>query len=197
MPRAFQCSMARRGCRRSVRPTISSKLRKPRPAISSRTSSATNIMKFTTCAGSPVNFSRNSGSWVATPTGQVLRWHTRIMMQPITMIGAVAKPNSSAPRRAAITTSRPVFNWPSASTTMRLRRSFNSRVWWVSAMPSSQGRPACLMLDTGDAPVPPSLPLISTTSAWALATPAATVPTPTSDTSLTLMRASLLAFLRS
>jgi hypothetical protein len=38
---------------------------------------------------------------------------------------------------------------------------------------------------------------MSTTSAWALATPAAIVPTPTSATSLTLMRASRLAFFRS
>ncbi len=36
-------------------------------------------------------------SWVATPTGQVLRWHLRIMMQPAAINGAVAKPNSSAP----------------------------------------------------------------------------------------------------
>jgi hypothetical protein len=38
---------------------------------------------------------------------------------------------------------------------------------------------------SGDAPVPPSWPEISTTSACALATPAATVPTPTSATSFT------------
>ena len=31
------------------------------------------------------------------PTGQVLRWHFRIMMQPSTISGAVAKPYSSAP----------------------------------------------------------------------------------------------------
>ena len=34
------------------------------------------------------------------PTGQVLRWQTRIMMQPMTTSGAVAKPNSSAPSSA-------------------------------------------------------------------------------------------------
>jgi hypothetical protein len=39
-------------------------------------------MKFTTCSGLPLNFSRSCGSCVATPTGQVLRWQTRIMMQP-------------------------------------------------------------------------------------------------------------------
>ena len=57
--------------------------------------------------------------------------------------------------------------------------------------------PACLIEVSGDAPVPPSWPEISTTSAWALATPAATVPTPTSATSLTLIRAFSLAIFRS
>ena len=38
----------------------------------------------------------------------------RICVQPETTSGAVAKPNSSAPRRQAITTSRPVFICPSA-----------------------------------------------------------------------------------
>ena len=33
------------------------------------------------------------------PTGQVLRWHFRIMMQPSTISGAVANPNSSAPSK--------------------------------------------------------------------------------------------------
>ncbi len=35
-----------------------------------------------TCSGVPVNRLRSTGSCVATPTGQVLRWHLRIMMQP-------------------------------------------------------------------------------------------------------------------
>jgi len=38
------------------------------------------------------------------------------------------------------------------------------------------------------------MPLISTTSAWGLATPAATTPTPTSATSLTEMRAFGMTF---
>ena len=46
-----------------------------------------------------------------------------------------------------------------------------SRTWFVSAMPSSQGSPACLIDESGEAPVPPSWPLIRMTSAWALATP--------------------------
>ena len=57
--------------------------------------------------------------------------------------------------------------------------------------------PLCLIAVSGDAPVPPSWPEISTTSACALATPAAIVPTPTSATSFTWMRASGLAFFRS
>ena len=47
------------------------------------------------------------------PTGQVFRWQTRIMMQPVAISGAVEIPTSSAPRRAATTTSRPVRIWPS------------------------------------------------------------------------------------
>ena len=64
-------------------------------------------------------------------------------------------------------------------------------------MPSSQGKPACLMLVSGEAPVPPESPEMMMCSACALATPAATVPTPTSETSLTLIRADELAFFRS
>ena len=47
-----------------------------------------------------MNRLRSSGFWVATPTGQVSRWQTRIMTQPCTTSGAVAKPNSSAPSSA-------------------------------------------------------------------------------------------------
>ena len=64
-----------------------------------------------------MKFLRSSGFCVATPTGQVSRWQTRIIVQPSVTSGAVAKPNSSAPNRAAITTSRPVRSWPSVSST--------------------------------------------------------------------------------
>jgi len=53
------------------------------------------------------------------------------------------------------------------------------------------------MLVSGEAPVPPESPETVMCSACALATPAATVPTPTSETSLTLTRADGLAFFRS
>ena len=55
--------------------------------------------KLTTCSGSPANFLRSSGSCVATPTGQVFRWHTRIMMQPSATSGAVAKPILLGPQQ--------------------------------------------------------------------------------------------------
>ena len=58
------------------------------------------------------------------PTGQVFRWHFLIMIQPREINGAVAKPNSSAPSNAAITTSLPVFNPPSVCSITLLLRPF-------------------------------------------------------------------------
>ena len=129
--------------------------------------------------------------------GQVSRLHTRIMTQPRVTRGAVAKPNSSAPSMQAMATSRPVMSLPSVSSTTRERSPLRSRVWWASASPSSQGRPAWWMEVRGAAPVPPSWPEMRITWAPALATPAAMVPTPASLTSLTLIRARRLAHFRS
>ena len=111
----------------------------------SRTSSATKKKKLMACSGWPLNLARSTGSCVATPTGQVLRWHLRIMMQPSAISGAVEKPNSSAPSSAPITTSRPVRTPPSTCTAMRPRSRLPTSVWCVSASPISQGVPACLM----------------------------------------------------
>ena len=150
----------------------------------SRTSSAMKRKKLTTNSGLPVNFLRSSGSCVATPTGQVFRWQTRIMMQPDTTSGAVAKPNSSAPISAAMTTSRPVFSCPSTCTTMRSRRLVQHQHLLRFGEAELPRHAAVLDQVSGDAPVPPSWPEISTTSACALATPAATVPTPASGDQL-------------
>src|SRR5881409_1352024 len=119
------------------------------------------------------------------------------MMQPAAISGAVAKPNSSAPSIAPITTSRPVRSPPSTCTAMRPRNPLRTNVCWVSASPISQGEPAWVSEVSGLAPVPPSNPAIVTWSERALLTPAATVPTPTSETSFTEMRARGLAFFRS
>ena len=108
---------------------------------------------------------RSSGSWVAMPTGQVLRWHTRIMMQP--MHHERRRWRTRTPRppsSAAITTSRPVFIWPSTWTMIRSRSLFITSTCCVSASPSSHGMPPCLIDVSGSAPVPPSWPEISTTS---------------------------------
>ena len=81
-------------------------------------------IKFTTYSGLPVNRFRSCGFWVATPTGQVSRLQTRIITHPIVTRGAVAKPNSSAPRIAAMATSRPLISLPSVSIRTRSRRPF-------------------------------------------------------------------------
>src|SRR5947207_882609 len=146
---------------------MSSTVRKPSWAMISRSSSAMNVMKWTTCSGLPSNFLRSTGSWVAMPTGQVFKWQTRIMMQPAATSAAEAKPYSSAPRSAAMATSRPVFSCPSVSTRMRPRRSLATSTCCVSARPSSQGMPACLIEVSGEAPVPPGPPLIKATSPFA------------------------------
>ena len=149
------------------------------------------------CSGLPLKRARRTGSCVATPTGQVFRWHLRIITQPAAISGPVAKPNSSAPRSAPISTSRPVRKPPSTCTATRPRSLFSTSVCCVSASPISQGEPACLIEVSGEAPVPPSKPQIVTWSALALATPAATVPTPISAPSLTLTQASGFTFFRS
>ena len=140
---------------------------------------------------------RSSGSWVATPTGQVLVWHLRIMTHPSTINAVVPKPNSSAPSKAMLIMSRPVFNCPSTCSFTCPRSPFNTKVCCVSLSPISGEIPAYRILDAGDAPVPPSAPEMTIRSAFALATPAAMVPTPLSATSFTLIRACGFTFFRS
>ena len=87
-PLAFQWSIAACASSDSTWPIASASDRNPSCARCSRTSSAMNSKKFTTNSGLPVNCLRSSGFCVATPTGQVSRWQTRIMMQPLTTSGA-------------------------------------------------------------------------------------------------------------
>ncbi len=172
-------------------------LLKPSSAITSRRSLAKNLKKLTTWSGFPVNNFRSSLSCVATPTGHVFKWHLRIIIQPPTTNAAVATPHSSAPSIVAMAMSRPVRICPSVCSTTRLRKLFFTSVWWASDKPSSHGRPAWRTELIGDAPVPPSAPEIKIASAFAFATPAATVPTPACETSFTLIRAWRLAFFKS
>ena len=132
-----------------------------------------------------MNFRLNTGSCVATPTEHVFRWHLRSIMQPMVTRAAVATPHSSAPSNAAIAMSRLVLICPSACTTIRPRKPFSTRTCCVSARPNSHGSPACFIEESGDEPVPPESPDMSTTSPLPFDTPAAMMPTPTSETSLT------------
>ena len=163
----------------------------------SRTSWAMKRKKFSTNSGCPVKRLRSSGSCVAMPTGQVLRWQTRIITQPETTSGAVAKPNSSAPSSAAIDDVAPGLQLAVDLDDHAAAQAVQAQHLLRLGEPQLPRHAACLMLVSGDAPVPPSWPEISTTSACALATPAAIVPTPATATSLTEMRAGGFAFFRS
>ncbi len=131
------------------------------------------------------------------PTGQVFRWHWRAITQPSATRAAVPKSNSSAPSRAARTTSRPLFMPPSTRSRARDRSPLAVSAWWVSGRASSQGKPVCLSEPSGLAPVPPSPPQTSTTSAPPLTTPQAMVPMPGWATSLTETRQRGLTSFRS
>ncbi len=128
------------------------------PATGARPA-ATKLKKFIAISGSPVKCcSRRRRSWVAMPVAQLLRWQMRRYLQPSATIGAVPKPKLSAPRMAALITSRPVFRPPSTCTRTRWRRWLRRSVCCISDRPSSQGVPAWWIEDTGEAPVPPSWP---------------------------------------
>ena len=123
-----------------------------------RTSSAIYKKKFTTCSGRPGNRFLKASCWVAMPTGHLFVWQTRAIMQPSAIIATEPKPYSSAPNKAAISTSHPVFKPPSVLSNTRSRSPFVRRALWTSVKPSSQGNPACLIELRGEAPVPPSCP---------------------------------------
>mmetsp|Transcript_4361 Transcript_4361/g.6137 ORF Transcript_4361/g.6137 Transcript_4361/m.6137 type:complete len:253 (+) Transcript_4361:234-992(+) len=194
---AVLAAVVERCLSRSARPMASSSRRKPSLARMCRVSSAAYWKKLTTWSGVPGNRFRSSSFCVVMPTGQLLVWHTRAMMQPSATIAMVPKPNSSAPISAPITTSHPDLMPPSTRSSVRSRSPFCIKVRCTSVRPSSQGEPACLMEDSGEAPVPPSWPEIWMMSASALATPAATVPMPISETSLTETPAAGLIWCRS
>mmetsp|Transcript_5873 Transcript_5873/g.18000 ORF Transcript_5873/g.18000 Transcript_5873/m.18000 type:complete len:264 (-) Transcript_5873:3664-4455(-) len=192
--------LARRKSRwrsRSARPMSSSSDLKPRSASPARTSSATWWKKLTRSPGVPGKRARSSSRCDATPTGQLLVWHTRAMMQPVAIIAAVPKPYSSAPNAADMRMSRPLRTPPSTRSTTRSRSSLAVSTWCASAKPISMGPPACLIDEMGDAPVPPSWPETWITSAFALATPDAMTPMPASATSLTETLAAWFTWCRS
>ena len=86
---------------------------------------------------------------------------------------------------AAITTSLPVLMPPSVLRVTVCLKLFYVKTWFASVKPISQGIPTYLTLVCGVAPVPPLCPDIKIISAFALATPAAIVPTPEDATNFT------------
>ena len=137
-------SARRRGAARARRPARSSRRRCGSPAgpcVAARPRPRTRRSR-TTCSGLPVKRLRSSGSWVAMPIGQVLRWHLRIMMQPSAtsarggeaeLVGAEQRGDHRRRGRCAARRR--------SARAMRPRSRFSTSVWWVSARPSSQGRP--------------------------------------------------------
>ena len=104
-------------------------------------------------------------------------------------MGPVPNPNDSAPKIAALTTSKPVFIPPSVWSLTLCLSPESLKLWCASAKPNSHGEPAYLIEVNGLAPVPPSWPEIVIRSAYAFATPEAMVPTPGSETNFTETRA--------
>ena len=181
----------------STWPIISFKVLQPNKAKYSLTSSAIKYIKLITFASFPLKLWRSFSFCVATPKGQVFKLQTLSILQPIVIKGALEKLYKSAPRIAAIITSKPVSSLPSVSSLTRLRKSFIISVWWASLNPISKGIPAWETLVLGAAPVPPLKPEIKILLAPALTTPDAIVPTPASLTSLTEIFAWGFALLKS
>ena len=116
--------------------------------------------------------------------GQVFRWHTRIMMVPVGHERRRRESEVLAPRSAATVTSRARAGRRSAGSHAPAARSRRAPAG-LRRSPAPTATPRALW-KRGEAPVPPSWPEMVIWSAFALATPAATVPTPTSATSFTL-----------
>ncbi len=74
------------------------------------------------------------------------------MMQPITINGPVAKPNSSAPNMHAMAMSRPSSTGRRLQTDAAAQVVHHQRLVRLSAMPSSHGSPAYLIDVSGLAP---------------------------------------------
>jgi hypothetical protein len=114
------------------------------------------LEELTTNSGLPENFSRSSGVLGGDAHRAGVEVTDPLMMQPDTTSGAVANPNSSAPRSAAITDVAPGLELPVGLHDDPVAQPLSSSVCWVSARPSSHGPPACLSDVSGEAPVPPS-----------------------------------------
>jgi hypothetical protein len=123
------------------------------------------------------------------PTEQVLRWHLRSITQPSTMSAPVATPNSSAPSSArdddVARGAQPAVDLQPDPIAQAVLHQHLLRL----GQPELPGRPACLMDESGEAPVPPSSPEMVTPPRPPWRRPRRPCRRPTSLTSFTLMRA--------
>ena len=151
-----------------------------------RASSATKKKKLTTCSGVPAKRSRSTGSWVAIPTGHVFRWQARIITQPVAierrgreahLVGAEQRGDHDV--AAGLQLAVGLHPDPRAQVV------HHERLLRLGEADLPRDRRRSAPSVSGEAPVPPSWPEISTWSALHFATPAATVPTPISATSFT------------
>jgi hypothetical protein len=130
------------------------------------------------------------------PAGQVSKLQNRIITQPNAIKGRSREAELSAPKVPLQRHPFPVMSFPSASTLILERKLFSNNVCCVSASPNSHGSPACRS-DVRERR--PYLHRIrkSTPHPPRFATPAAIVPTPTSETSFTEILAGGLAHFKS
>ena len=112
-------------------------------------------------------------------------WQMRAMMQPVAIMATVPKPNSSAPRSAHMDDVEPRLEAAVGAEDDALAQVVLDERLVRLDEAHLGGPPACLIEVRGDAPVPPSPPEIWMMSAFAFATPDATVPMPAWPTSFT------------
>jgi len=102
-------------------------------------------MKLTTCSGSPANRLPELGVLGGRRrTGQVFRWHTRIMMQPSATNGAVAEAKFFAPEEGGDHDIAAVFNGIGFDDDAGPQSREHERLMG-SARQVPQGMPACLI----------------------------------------------------
>ena len=168
--RAFQCSHRRVGLEQLGPADEVLEAATPSAAISRRASSATHeqVVDHVLGRAREARAAARDPAW-RSPTGQVFRWQTRIMMQPVAISGAVEKPTSSAPSSAAID-----HVAAGAHLAVGLQRDARAQAVVAPApagsrpgrAPTARRRPGSS--ESGEAPVPPSWPAMTMWSALRL-----------------------------
>jgi hypothetical protein len=135
------------------------------------------VKRLTTFSGVPVNLARRRSSCTQTPTGQVLEWHWRTMMQPM----ATARRADAELLGAQHGGDHDVAAGLEAAVGAQLHavaQAIQGQHLIGFGKPHFPRHAGELDEVCGEAPVPPTWPETRITSALALATPAAMVPMP-------------------